>query len=173
MVGKTPHVQVASRTTFQQEEERPIPVRSDDNACPRLAKPDLPMVPRRRIVRHFSLTHTRSPHLIYVVPPHKPDQPAYTPPLSARQTSPTRSTACCSARTRPDKHRTTYKSPRCRSPRVPDQAQTSSTAARTTTSAASWAGTRCPRARRASTSCRKSTIRARSTARATCRRTPI
>ena len=55
---------------FRQEEERAIPVRSDDNACPRLAKPNLPMVPRRRIVRHLSLTLSRSPNLIYVVPPH-------------------------------------------------------------------------------------------------------
>jgi hypothetical protein len=79
MVGKTSHVQVASCTMFQQEEERPIPVRSDDNACPRLAKPDLPMVPRRRIVRHLSLTHSRSSHLIHVVPPHKIDSPPNKP----------------------------------------------------------------------------------------------
>ena len=54
MVGKPSHVPVVSCTMFQQEEERPIPVRSDDNACPRLAEPNLPMVPRRRIVRHLS-----------------------------------------------------------------------------------------------------------------------
>lgn len=59
MVGKPSQVPVVSCTMFQQEEERPIPVRSDDNACPRLAKPDLPMVPRRRIVRHLS--HSFSP----------------------------------------------------------------------------------------------------------------
>jgi hypothetical protein len=84
MVGKTSHVQVASCTMIQQEEERSIPVRSDDNACPRLAEPNLPMVPRRRIVRHLSLTHPRSSHLIHVVPlpPHKFDQPAYTTTLS-------------------------------------------------------------------------------------------
>jgi len=73
MVGKISHVQVASCTMFQQEEERPILVRSDDNACPRLAKSNLPMVPRRRIVRHLSLTHSRSSHLVHVVPPHKID----------------------------------------------------------------------------------------------------
>ena len=82
MVGKTSHVQVASCTTFQQEEECPIPVRSDDNACPRLAEPNLPMVPRRRIVRHFSHSHFRSFHLIRVVPPYKIDQSAYTATFS-------------------------------------------------------------------------------------------
>jgi histone-binding protein RBBP4 len=91
-----------------------------------------------------SHSHSRNFHLTHVMPPHKIDQPT-TLLLPARQTSPTRRTACCSARTHPGKHRTTYKSPRCRSPRVPGQAQTSSIAARTTTSVASWAATRYPR----------------------------
>ncbi len=62
---------------FQQEEECPIPVRSDDNPCPRLAEPYLPMVPRRRIVRHLSLSRS-SHHLIHVVPPHTTNRLACT-----------------------------------------------------------------------------------------------
>lgn len=37
----------------QQEEECSISLRSDDNACTRLAEPNLPMVPGQRIVRPF------------------------------------------------------------------------------------------------------------------------
>ena len=72
---------------FRQEEERTISVRSDDNACPRLAESNLPMVPRQRIVRPLSLSY--SSHLTILLP-----RPTNRQILPARQTSPTRRTAC-------------------------------------------------------------------------------
>ena len=79
----------------------------------------------------LSLTIPISP----IFPPRSFDWHAIR--LPARQTSPTRRIAYCSARTRPVKQQTTYKSRQCRSPRVPDQAQTYSIVAHTTTSVAS------------------------------------